>query len=162
MAAIKPLASLSSGLLARKGAAKPAMRPQLLVDTGQAIPALSREEADLEDLGWNDLGEAEIAPGAKPVIVQHQEALAAAIAPFETEAAPRRRMKAGKEVRSALAEGRKAAFTLRLDSYRHLRLRLASTLTDRSAQAVVTDALDRYLAELPEVEALARRVAGQN
>lgn len=161
MAAVKPLASLSSSLLARKGAAKPAMRPQLLVGSGEAIPALSREEADMEDLGWNDLGESEDALVEKPVIVQQQEALAAAVAPYETDVAPRRRMKAGKEVRSALAEGRKAAFTLRLDNYRHLRLRLASTLTDRSAQAVVTDALDRYLAELPEVEALARRAVGQ-
>lgn len=172
MVAVKPLASLSSSLLARKGAARPAMRPQLaldndeqphlLVGSGQAIPALSREEADLEDLGWNDLGETQAEPVEKPVIVQQHEALAAAVAPFEHEAAPRRRMKAGKEVRSALAEGRKAAFTLRLDSYRHLRLRLASTLSDRSAQAVVTEALDRYLAGLPEVEALARRAVGQN
>ncbi|HQS96574.1 MAG: hypothetical protein B7Y31_05245 [Novosphingobium sp. 16-62-11] len=162
MSAVKPLASLSSGLLARKGAAKPAMRPQLLVGSGEAIPALTREEADLNDLGWNDLGEADAAQTEKPVVVQQQEALAQAVAPYESEPVPRRRMKAGKEVRSALHEGRKAAFTLRLDHYRHLRLRLASTLEDRSAQAVVTEALDRYLAELPEVEALARRAVGQN
>jgi hypothetical protein len=162
MSAIKPFASLSSGLLARKGAAKPAMRPQLLVGSGEAIPALTREEADLNDLGWNDLGELTSEQAEKPVVVQQQEALAQAIAPYEVDPAPGRRMKAGKEVRSALQEGRKAAFTLRLDHYRHLRLRLASTLFDRSAQAVVTEALDRYLAELPEVEALARRAVGQN
>lgn len=162
MSAVKPLASLSSSLLARKGAAKPAMRPQLLVGSGEAIPALTRDEADLNDLGWNDLGEADAGQIEKPIVVQQQEALAQAVAPYELEPAPRRRMKAGKEVRSALHEGRKAAFTLRLDHYRHLRLRLASTLEDRSAQAVVTEALDRYLAELPEVEALARRAVGQN
>ena len=42
----KPFASLSSGLLARKGAAKPAMRPQGFGQVG----------AGLEDLGWNDMG----------------------------------------------------------------------------------------------------------
>jgi len=43
----KPFASLSSGLLARKGAARPAMRPQGF--GGQA-------GSGLEDLGWNDMG----------------------------------------------------------------------------------------------------------
>src|SRR4029453_2563265 len=43
----KPFASLSSGLLARKGAARPAMRPQGF--GGQS-------GAGLEDLGWNDMG----------------------------------------------------------------------------------------------------------
>src|SRR5947199_2995629 len=42
----KPFASLSSGLLARKGAARPAMRPQ---GFGQVVNGL-------EDLGWNDMG----------------------------------------------------------------------------------------------------------
>src|SRR5688500_17732308 len=51
MAETKPFASLSSGLLARKGAAKPAMRPQGFGSFGSS----------LEDLGWNDMGHA---PGA--------------------------------------------------------------------------------------------------
>ena len=42
----KPFASLSSGLLARKGAARPAMRPQGFGQMGSG----------LEDLGWNDMG----------------------------------------------------------------------------------------------------------
>src|ERR1700741_2168830 len=42
----KPFASLSSGLLARKGAARPAMRPQGFGQVGHS----------LEDLGWNDMG----------------------------------------------------------------------------------------------------------
>ena len=42
----KPFASLSSGLLARKGAARPAMRPQGFGQIG----------GNLEDLGWNDMG----------------------------------------------------------------------------------------------------------
>ena len=42
----KPFASLSSGLLARKGGARPAMRPQGFGQIG----------GNLEDLGWNDMG----------------------------------------------------------------------------------------------------------
>ena len=42
----KAFASLSSGLLARKGAARPAMRPQ----------GFGQGAAGLEDLGWNDMG----------------------------------------------------------------------------------------------------------
>ena len=47
MAEAKPFASLSSGLLARKGAARPAMKPQGFGQMGGVI---------LEDLGWNDMG----------------------------------------------------------------------------------------------------------
>jgi len=45
----KPLASLSSNLLARKGGAKPAMRRQ-----GINFPDATDEQH--EDLGWNDMG----------------------------------------------------------------------------------------------------------
>ena len=49
-------ASLSSTLLARKGGAKPAMRPQ----SGVPGPVDGKEAAaNLEDLGWNDLGDDE-------------------------------------------------------------------------------------------------------
>src|SRR3546814_8529892 len=41
----KFFASLSPSLLARKGQARPAMRPQLITTT-----------STLEDLGWNDMG----------------------------------------------------------------------------------------------------------
>ena len=57
----------------------------------------------------------------------------------------------------AVAPGRKAAFTLRLDAERHLRLRLATAVTGRSAQQIVTGALDQVLAAIPEVDALAER-----
>lgn len=55
----KGFASLSSGLLARKGTAKPAMRPQGFGQMG----------VGMEDLGWNDMG---VAP-AEPVPSFHQE-----------------------------------------------------------------------------------------
>ncbi len=51
--------------------------------------------------------------------------------------------------------GKKVAFTLRLDSDRHLKLRLASTLHGLSAQKLMTEALDKLLAETPQLEALA-------
>jgi hypothetical protein len=52
----------------------------------------------------------------------------------------------------------KAAFTLRLDPDRHLKLRLACAVTGRSAQQLVTGALDELLASLPEIESLARQL----
>ena len=57
--------------------------------------------------------------------------------------------------RETHAKPGKAAFTLRLDQGRHLRLRLASALHNISAQALVTEALDQFLQSLPEVEDLA-------
>ena len=60
--------------------------------------------------------------------------------------------------RSALAEGRRAAFTLRRDGERHLKLRLACVTSNRSAQQLVTEALDRLIAELPDVAELAAKV----
>ena len=60
------------------------------------------------------------------------------------------------------AKGRKgkAAFTLRLDPERHLKLRLACAIGRKSAQSIVTEALDRYLASLPDIDELARKVPG--
>jgi hypothetical protein len=52
----------------------------------------------------------------------------------------------------------KTAFTLRLDAERHLRLRLACAVTGRSAQQIVTGALDEFLASLPELSAMAEQV----
>ncbi|MCY7338614.1 MAG: hypothetical protein LH465_01440, partial [Sphingomonas bacterium] len=53
----KAFASLSSGLLARKGAARPAMRPQGFGQSGSG----------LEDLGWNDMGFEPPKPAIAPV-----------------------------------------------------------------------------------------------
>ena len=60
----------------------------------------------------------------------------------------------------ARPRGAKAAFTLRLDADRHLRLRLACAVTNRSAQQIVTQALDDFLNSQPQVEALAQQVPG--
>jgi hypothetical protein len=51
MAEPKPLASLSAGLLARKGGARPAMRRQA------QLPAPGEQRfTSADDLGWNDMG----------------------------------------------------------------------------------------------------------
>ncbi|WP_010217544.1 hypothetical protein [Sphingomonas sp. PAMC 26621] len=167
----KPLASLSSTLLARKGQAKPAMRPQGFGGFG----SMSNSQ---DDLGWNDMGPAETAappvppPAAvvPPVIVQ-REALREELETSVEATAPAPRTarviklkpvslatatRIGRETRqkhSPKGSGR-TAFTLRLDQDRHLRLRLASALQNASAQVLVTEALDQFLQTLPEVEAL--------
>ncbi len=149
MADPKPFASLTPSLLARKGTARPAMRPQGFINFGQPTNQSS------EDLGWNDMGQ-DVAPEvvalpgydvpspaddvAAPAVVQQQHDLAAQIAPVSAT-----RGLAGLS-RAAPGSRGKAAFTLRLDPERHLRLRLLSALTHTSAQQIVTAALDAALA----------------
>jgi hypothetical protein len=214
----RPYASLSSGLLARKGSAKPAMRPQGF--------------SGFEDLGWNDMGHgpaaepseddapehvpssiAALTPAPKltriapdngdgdndaddhdgdgegevgvegsfesagpfaneddlPSVAAQQRAIAGGLgATFDLPETSRAAIRAGSGEVVALpkrgkpfAGGRKAAFTLRLEADRHLRLRLACALTGRSAQQIVSDALDALLARIPEVETLASRANGK-
>jgi hypothetical protein len=230
----KPFASLSSGLLARKGAARPAMRPQGFGQIGNS----------LEDLGWNDMG-FEPPKAAEPArdadhdafgedVVEHPRAHPTGLTPvgspvhdqqaeiverfngaeeadedeleapavvdetdqdevvegfsaiddtdedeidetaelYEPEAqeapaptpvlarpmvaratAPRR----APSPRSAPGSKGKAAFTLRLDPDRHLRLRLACAVDGRSAQQLVTDALDLLLERMPDLDGLAQK-----
>lgn len=228
----KPLASLSSSLLARKGGAKPAMRRQ-----GMAFPA--EQDHETEDLGWNDMGydtnpdhetaqadtqgpvEADqyhynplagAIPDVVPAVKKQQEEIAAKLSqhpkreeevvaeaepepaqqaqPVVTEpavpvplsisrevtpvvenssigVAPPRRKKAA-EVKQPVKTRRpaqksrtrkaKAAFTLRLDADRHLKLRLATAVKNVSAQQLVTKAVDEYLRSIPELEDLAERI----
>ena len=158
-------ASLSSTLLARKGGAKPAMRPQ----SGIQGPVDGKEAAaNLEDLGWNDMGdEKPDAPKAKKVVAiaphaaneagapnQVRESLSRIQAQLDRPAVPNKQVVR----KSATSQGKRAAFTLRLDHERHLKLRLACTVRNRSAQQLVTDALDALLAEMPEIAALAAQV----
>lgn len=171
----KPFASLSGGLLARKGAARPAMRPQ-------GFASLAPSPQQLEDLGWNDMGtEAAPAPAPvpqpeaeKPPVLVVREALAEAVAaPAEPiESAPAEAIEAPRAVKSVsvatatrlskeTAHKGRAAFTLRLDAERHLKLRLASALSNQSAQQLVAHALDGFLAAMPEVAALAAQLPPQ-
>lgn len=212
----KPLASLSAGLLARKGGARPAMRRQPL---GSGPAPLN--PGGYDDLGWNDMGydvdpdqsgeptrmvdlkplmagsvlahnvEAEHAvddgPGYElvpapigeitgltedygadqfeaeapeiPEIVRQQESLIERVAAVarKVEARPAPKPKVEKAPRPLRAR-EKAAFTLRLDAERHLRLRLASAVTNRSSQVILIDLLDEYLSSLPEIDAMASRL----
>ena len=50
------------------------------------------------------------------------------------------------------------AFTLRLDPERHLRLRLASATSNRSAQHILIALVDEYLADQPEIAAFAAKL----
>ena len=146
MSDLKPVASLNPKLLARKGGARPAMRV--------AMSALAvSHDASHDDLGWNDMGHDEGGEVvsihgdlAVPEVVRQQRALSRTVA---------------KERRSALQDGRRAAFTLRLDADRHLKLRLACSVKGRSAQTLVTQALDNLLAELPDVAEFAAQVANK-
>lgn len=206
-------ASLGPTLLARKGGAKPAMRPQLtpLAHSPEEMAALADEQ--LEDLGWNDMGDDaanDAAPGADIVPIRSDGATdaaeAAARSPVvrrqqkqlldrvladaamdgsegelgeeeedlsaryfenedDAEAAERAYEKAPASASRAPARkpakrpvGKRAAFTLRLDTERHLKLRLAATMQGVSAQALVTEALDALLAEFEELDALAARM----
>lgn len=219
----KVFASLSSGLLARKGAARPAMRPQGFGQGGGA----------LEDLGWDDMGFEPPKPAAAPRDETHDAFGAeleeqplrnplAALTPVQSpvhsqqaEIAGRLQMpdeelsEEGEEIdetaelyepadtaeaqtpvaeapeagmpesqdvppvvveltparapvarrapapRSAPGSKAKAAFTLRLDPERHLKLRLACAVSGRSAQLLVTEALDTLLGSMPELDAMA-------
>lgn len=153
----KSFASLSPTLLARKGGARPAMRPQLGPIGGDA---LARQ---LDDLGWNDMGHDvdDVPQHSAEVVSIAPDSLASVYAPVpevvrqRSEAARR----VGSSRRSALADGRRAAFTLRVDAERHLKLRLACAVRNRSAQQLVTEALDKLLNELPDIADLAAQVA---
>lgn len=156
----KPLASLTSSLLARKGQARPAMRPQVY------DPVTPHE-----DLGWDDMGQEPLAlsppvaahvdvhpaPDALPLPVRQQAQIAEGLGVVSegrvASLTPRiiSRAKGG--------TGGKAAFTLRLDATRHLRLRLACAVSQRSAQALVTQALDEFLKTMPELDDVARGMA---
>lgn len=167
-----PFASLSPTLLARKGGAKPAMRSQL-----HYPDSLARTVSE-DDLGWNDMGQepgsaasedpeaearptGEVVPFGGVVLANHAEKPAIRRQQETVTGQVRQNRKAPAARRSALDDGRRAAFTLRVDADRHLKLRLACTIRNRSAQQLVTEALDRLLDELPDIATLADQVAKQ-
>ena len=81
--------------------------------------------------------------------------LAPHIALPDPEPAPRA---AERKRMPAVQSARRAAFTLRLDADRHLKLRLAATMQGVSAQALVTEALDRLLSEYDELDVIANHL----
>ena len=159
MSEMKPFASLGPLLLARKGTAKPAMRVQLDAGSRGTLDDVEEIAASQEELGWNDMGDADDAIAAitpeEPAVRRQMTDLVHRIADANLAAfqAAENHNRA-----SAADSGRRAAFTLRLDEERHLRLRLASTVHGESAQALVTRALDSLLSQMPEIEQLAAQV----
>lgn len=190
----KPIASLSSGLLARKGAARPAMRRPVIQNSGVAATAVQ------DDLGWNDMGYdvdpdpttpmdyehdhgynplANAVPEVKPEVKHQQERIAEqlqvqaeelGVAGFEQPVsqvvpiiATRPVATKAPVVRERAAPGSKgkSAFTLRLDADRHLKLRLACAISNKSAQQLVTAALDAFIDAMPEISTLAAQVPGK-
>ena len=71
----------------------------------------------------------------------------------QSNAAPKSAPASGKKTSE-----RRAAFTLRLDAERHLKLRLAATMQGVSAQSLVTQALDAMLDDNDDLEALIARM----
>jgi hypothetical protein len=140
-------ASLGPMLLARKGTAKPAMRAQLtqndrVAELGDDFDDLAASQSAL---GWDDMGSDD---HVIPLRVANDKG-------------PIKASKTAKPRRKAVDQGRRTAFTLRLDVERHLKLRLASTMQDCSAQELVTAALDAFLADIPELDSIAAHVAGK-
>jgi hypothetical protein len=194
MAEAKPFASLSSGLLARKGDARPAMRRQMNNGT------VETNAVTQDDLGWNDMGYdvdpdhnapmdhdhdmghnplAAAVPEVKPEVKAQQERIAEQlhVQAEQTEAlhydaptAPVVSIVTAKPIVAAAVTPKaktpraepgmkaKSAFTLRLDGDRHLRLRLACAVSNRSAQQLVTAALDAFIESMPEIGALAAQL----
>ncbi|HSG35543.1 MAG TPA: hypothetical protein VLA37_13490 [Sphingomonadaceae bacterium] len=119
------------------------------------IPGYESAQAELaDDLGWNDMGEGHTAD-VLPIKPANED--------FGGHRDPQTGMQArvarpGQSRKSALDRGHRAAFTLRLDSQRHLKLRLACTIRNSSAQQLVTEALDQLLGEIDGLEALASQV----
>jgi len=142
-------ASLNQSLLARKGGAKPAMRPQ------SGLPIATATAEALEDLGWNDMGGDELS-NVVPISPASNDADDAPVLTLAKKIAAPANTTAVRK--SALKQGKRAAFTLRLDAERHLKLRLASTIKGQSAQQIVTNALDSLLNEIKELDALAAQM----
>lgn len=146
-------ASLSPRLLARKGGAKPAMRRQ---DTSRFLSGGMPIQP--EDLGWNDWGQE---AGQADVPVQQQDVSQAAPVDLQDGEMPEvlrqieqiawRINRSVTPSQVTIPGGKRAAFTLRLDAQRHFRLKMAGVVLNRSAQVLVTEALDKYLSEIPEI-----------
>lgn len=140
-------ASLSPSLLARKGSAKPAMRRPDTLRLATNMPS-----APADDLGWNDWGHATEA-GAADRGAEHPSAPESEMPEVlrQIEQLAWRINQAVIPADVSTSERRRAAFTLRLDAERHFRLKMAGVVLNRSAQVLVTEALDKYLSEIPEV-----------
>ena len=92
-----------------------------------------------------------------PVAAKIQKPVAKPEPPIVAMAVPAPAPRRQRKPRAMPGSKGKAAFTLRLDPDRHLKLRLACAVDGRSAQVLVTQALDKLLAEMPELDSLATK-----
>lgn len=147
----RSFASLSSGLLARKGQARPAMRPAMA--------------SHYDDLGWNDMGvddDPSVPDADVPAPVVYRRAIEAELAKAAKPAPKANILQAAAyplKIRSrASSKGKgKVAFTLRLEPEPHLRLRLGCALSGRSAQQIVTQALESFLESIPGLDEMSEQ-----
>ena len=144
----------------------PRVHPTGLTPVGSPVHEQHAEIADR--LASDEVEEADeevLDETAEPFEPEAEEAPAVAVAdpapeyvpvsaPFSAPAAAPR---LAPRVRVAPGSKGKAAFTLRLDPDRHLKLRLACAVDGRSAQQIVTDALDHLLDRMPELNSMASK-----
>ncbi|WP_380778874.1 hypothetical protein [Sphingomonas sp. R86520] len=137
-----PLAT--SSLLARKGAARPAMMPEAC-DSSLSANGDAGGGDDAAPIRCATEPVSSLAAG-HPLKIELRPIPAIAVSVADAA-------RIARDVASK-ARHKRAAFTLRLDADRHLRLRLASAVANASSQRLVTQALDAFLHTLPEVDAL--------
>ncbi|HYX46912.1 MAG TPA: hypothetical protein VE820_08855, partial [Sphingomicrobium sp.] len=140
----------------------PRHHPTGLTPVGSPVHEQHAEIADrlaseeVEDEEYNETPEPFEPEGEESPVLVVAQAPTPAPAPISVAApaiAPRRAPRA----RVAPGSKGKAAFTLRLDPERHLKLRLACAVDGRSAQQIVTDALDQLLGRMPELDSMASK-----
>lgn len=124
------------GTVPAAAAASAATAPGLLAAKGGARPAQR------------------VAP--RPLGVEEIQRLLDAAAEAELTPLPPPASAAGRAVAAVPPRTRTAAFTWRVAPDLHRRLRLACQLDARSAQALVTEAVERLLAGVPGLDDLAR------
>lgn len=111
-------APLVPGLLARKGEARPAMRPS----------GLASVLVEDDDLGWNDFGQSADLPAVLQQRAQLQQLT------LGSDAVP-----------ADPVQGKSLSLTLTLDRERMWRLRLAAAARGQSVEAWLVEAIDRLL-----------------
>ena len=132
----KPAASLTGDLLVRKGQARPALSPGLVLDGEDGTPAPRR-----------------VITLPRPEPSRPAEtAEAGATRPFLSPPPGNAANEAGAAEDSRTAARRRVAFTYRLDPERHLNLRVVAIYKRTSGQKILDEALDRYLEEVMTAE----------
>jgi hypothetical protein len=130
------------------------LQERLLADAVMTGPDDREPEYDDEDeaLYGEEFAEGEETEGEE---AEGQDAEDGGYEPIYAQPEPVALRPAAKPRMPAVQSGRRAAFTLRLDADRHLKLRLAATMQGVSAQVLVTEALDRLLAEFDDLDVIA-------